>query len=504
MKKMKWLAIPMILLLVALTGCQAVGGFDVSKALAGSLNPTSSESKQTLKVELVPSSGNLSAEDKAAIELINSLSFNIDNAKVQDKDHVSIKGSVGFQGGNIPFLMSVDADKGIAFQIEGAKQPLYISMEDTLSAEMGMGNYEEGVQNLTLKTAELLFKHFPNPTVLTVKQTQEQVNGESLNLTNLHAEIRGDELIGMIKPLLVSLSKDEQGLKDLIGEYYDMVLPVINAMDDLYGDEDSASSLEEQTSKTQVIEELYAEIQKGLEEVVGNYDEQVAGLLADAPELSTVLGKDTVLKLDLYFDSKLNIRKQTMDLNVALPSSEDLPISAIKVHSESETWNIGGEVAIDQVDTSAGMLDVTDGEVTPGQILRNFQEVTPLYNLLKDQIGIGHKYVLIDSQSEYYGFINKNGTGFVPLRYLSEQLDAEVKWTEGSKRLVVINDLTGEEIVLTIGSKQAAVGGKAVQLNEPVFVHTDGSTYVPLRFLAEALGATVEVDADGWITVERN
>lgn len=108
--------------------------------------------------------------------------------------------------------MSMDAAKGIAFQIEGAKQPLYISLDNALSKEMGMN--EEGVQNLTLKTAELIFKHFPNPSVLTVKQTQEQVNGESLNLTNLHAEIRGDETVGMIKPFLVSLSTDEQGLKE--------------------------------------------------------------------------------------------------------------------------------------------------------------------------------------------------------------------------------------------------------------------------------------------------
>lgn len=499
MKKMKWLAIPVILLLAVLTGCQAVGGSDVSKALAGSLNPTSSESRQTLKVELVPASGNLSAEDKAAIELINSLSINIDSAKVQDKNHASIKGSVGFQGGNIPFLMSMDAAKGIAFQIEGAKQPLYISLDNALSKEMGMN--EEGVQNLTLKTAELIFKHFPNPSVLTVKQTQEQVNGESLNLTNLHAEIRGDELVGMIKPFLVSLSTDEQGLKELIGEFYDMVLPVVNAVNE-FGAGDMGTTMDQQ-SKAQVVEELYPEIKKELEEFIKDFDKDIAVLLNDTPELSTVLGKDTVLKLDLYFDSNLNIRKQTMDLNIALPSSEDLPISAIKVHSENEVWNIGGQVAIDQVDTSAGVLDTTDGKVTPGQILRNFQEVTPLYKLLKDQMKIGHKYAVIDSKNDYYGVINKKGTAFVPLRYLSEQFDAEVKWTEGSKRIVVVNDLTGEEIVLTIGSKQAVVGGKTVQLSGPVFVHKDGATYVPLRFLAEALGATVEVDPEGWITVER-
>ncbi|MNP37261.1 hypothetical protein D3C76_1307010 [compost metagenome] len=91
----------------------------------------------------------------------------------------------------------------------------------------------------------------------------------------------------------------------------------------------------------------------------------------------------------------------------------------------------------------------------------------------------------------------------MPLRYLSEQFDAEVKWTPGSGQLVVIDDLTGKEIVLKVGSKQATVDGKTVQLSQPAFVHKDGSTYVPLRFLTEALGATVSFDADGWITIER-
>lgn len=499
MRQIKWLAIPMVLLLTALTGCQAVGGFDVGKALAGNIKPVSSESKQTVTVEVVPAAGNLSEEDKAAIELINSLSLTIDSAKVRDNDNVSLKGAVGFQDEKLPFLMSMD-DKGMALQIEGAEQPLYISLESPVT---DTDYLEEDAQNLSIKVGEFFFKHFPNPSVLTVQQSQQQeVNGESLNLTNLHAEIRGDELFGLIKPFLASAAKDEQGLKDLIGEYYDLLVPYANIMEGLGEEEELAPELLEE-SKTQAVEELYAELQMGLEEVLASYDEEVAALFSETPELSTVFGEDTVLKLDLYFDSKLDIRKQTMDLNIALPAAEDLPISALKIHSESEIWNIGEAVTIDQVDTTAGILDATDDTVTPGQILRNFKEVSPLYTWLKDDMQIGYKYVVIDSESDYYGVITKNNTAFVPLRYLSEELDAEVKWTKGSSQFVITDDLTGEQIVLKVGSKQATVGGESVQLSEPVFVHTDGTAYVPLRFLAQALGATVDIDADGWITVIR-
>ena len=502
MRNIKWLAIPLALLLVALTGCQAVGGFDVAKALASSAKTTSSESKQKVTVEVVPAaSATLTAEDKAAIDLINSFSLNIDSAKAQDPQHISVKGSVGLKGDNIPFLMSMD-DKGIALQVDGAKQPLYISQEPAIPGFADTSNMEAGAQELSVKLAEFVLKHFPNPSVLTVKQTSSQVNGESLNLTNLHAEVRGDELFGLFKPFLASAAKDEQGLKELIGGYYDLLTPFLNTLGGMPEDAGVTPELAQATKK-QAVDELYAELRQGIEELLASYDKEVAGLFADTPELATVFGKETVLKLDLYFDGKLNIRKQAMELNVALPASKDLPISAIKVRSDSEIWNVGGTVTADHADTRAGVLDVTEAELTPGQILRNFQEVAPLYKLLKEDFQLGYKQVVLDTQSEYYGVITKDGTSFVPLRYLSEQFDAEVKWTPGSGQLVVIDDLTGKEIVLKVGSKQATVDGKVVQLGQPAFVHTDGSTYVPLRFLTEALGATVDFDADGWITIVR-
>lgn len=501
MRKIKGLAILLSLLLVALTGCQAVGGFDVAKALVNSTKTMSSESKQTVTVEVVPAeSVKLTAEDQKAIDLINSFSLNIDSAKVQDTKHISMKGSVGLKGEKIPFLFSMD-DKGIALQVEGAKQPLYIPQTIEGVDLPDMSGLESGAQELSVKLAEFVLKHFPNPSVLTVKQTSSQVNGETLSLTNLHAEVRGDELFELIKPFLASAVKDEQGLKDLIGGYYDLLMPILN----LSGVEEDAEITPEQAqeAKKEAVDELYKELQQGIEELLSSYDQKVAELFEDMPELATVFGKDTVLKLDLYFDGKLNIRKQTMELNIALPASEDLPISAIKVRSDSEMWNIGGTVTADQVDTSAGVIDVTEAELTPGQILRNFQGSAPLYKLLKEDLDLTHKQLVLDAQSDYYGLITKNGTSFVQLRYLSEQLDAEVKWAPETKQIIVIDDLTGKEIVLKVGSKHATVGGKAVTLNQPAFVHEDGMTYVPLRFLAEALGASVDFDADGWITIIR-
>ncbi|MMZ62061.1 hypothetical protein D1872_242470 [compost metagenome] len=97
----------------------------------------------------------------------------------------------------------------------------------------------------------------------------------------------------------------------------------------------------------------------------------------------------------------------------------------------------------------------------------------------------------------------KSNTSFAPLRYVAEELDAEVKWEPETKQIKIIDDITGGEIVLTAGSNKAQVNGKTVNLSQPPFVHKDGTTYIPLRFIAESLGATVAVDEYGWITIER-
>ncbi len=54
---------------------------------------------------------------------------------------------------------------------------------------------------------------------------------------------------------------------------------------------------------------------------------------------------------------------------------------------------------------------------------------------------------------------------------------------------------------LTIGAETAMVGDVEVPLTAPAEI-SEGSTFVPLRFLAEALGALVEYDEEtGAITV---
>lgn len=498
-KKLKWFAAPLALLLVILTGCQAVGGLDVSSALLGSKDRMyqSSETKETLQVKVTPSA-NASKEDLAIIELINSFSLYIDSAKVEDKDTASIKGKVHYQKAEIPFLLSLD-EKGAALQIEGAKQPIYLSYALDPSLP-DMTAYNKQMEDAIWNVASFIVKHLPNPNKISVGQEEATVNGEKLNLTKLHAEISGAEVLKMVRPFLSSIAQDENGLKQLIGDIYDAVKVVFSSYQEIEGAEGLAEGILPAT-KEEAVTIYYGMIKGLLDEYVKTIDTEIDKMLTETPEMKTVFSDKSSLVVNYYFDKDLNARKSNMELTVALPASKDIPVSEVKVTSDAESWNFGGKVTADQVDLSKGYLDPLFGEVTTGQMLRNFEGTKPVYDLLL-QSGMTTSYLYLESNDPVYGAENVKGTAFVPLRYFAEHFDAEVKWTKGSKQLTVINDLTLEQSTYTLGSKKATINGKAVTLPQAPYT-AQGTIYVPLRSIADALGASVTVEEEGY-SVQRN
>jgi len=86
--------------------------------------------------------------------------------------------------------------------------------------------------------------------------------------------------------------------------------------------------------------------------------------------------------------------------------------------------------------------------------------------------------------------IERAGRVFVPLRGVFERLGASVVYANGT-----INATRGPLTVsLQIGSNQAVVGGNPQTLDVAPFI-VGASTYVPLRFVSQALGANVQYDA---------
>ncbi|MDR1538142.1 MAG: copper amine oxidase N-terminal domain-containing protein [Clostridiales bacterium] len=87
-----------------------------------------------------------------------------------------------------------------------------------------------------------------------------------------------------------------------------------------------------------------------------------------------------------------------------------------------------------------------------------------------------------------YEVIIRNDRSLVPVRLIGEAMGANVDW-DGGRREVSIQK-GGREIVLSIGKSEATVNGRAAALDCPAIIYKD-RTYVPLRFIAENLDATV-------------
>jgi len=85
--------------------------------------------------------------------------------------------------------------------------------------------------------------------------------------------------------------------------------------------------------------------------------------------------------------------------------------------------------------------------------------------------------------------IIRNGTTLVPFRAISEALKAEVTWNADEGSVTVARD--GITVKLIIDSKTAYVNGEEVLLDVPAAIE-NGSTVVPVRFVSEALKATVK------------
>ncbi len=87
--------------------------------------------------------------------------------------------------------------------------------------------------------------------------------------------------------------------------------------------------------------------------------------------------------------------------------------------------------------------------------------------------------------------VQEQGRVSVPMRAVFEALGAEVDYRAG--RIVATR---GEsEVRLTVGSRQAEVDGQVRLLDVPAQLR-GSSTYVPLRFVAEALGEEVQWQAN--------
>ncbi|UJF33974.1 stalk domain-containing protein [Paenibacillus hexagrammi] len=86
-----------------------------------------------------------------------------------------------------------------------------------------------------------------------------------------------------------------------------------------------------------------------------------------------------------------------------------------------------------------------------------------------------------------------DGRTMVPMRAIFERLNATIEWDDVRKSATAMKGTT--KVQLWIGRTDAQSGDHAVTLDVPPML-INGSTYVPLRFVSESLGAEVSFDSE--------
>lgn len=156
----------------------------------------------------------------------------------------------------------------------------------------------------------------------------------------------------------------------------------------------------------------------------------------------------------------------------------------------------------DALSTAAGILD-EQGSVTDAVYVQKIAIKVNVKNLdsykklgkLYDKLGKKGVKLYVNGEepaAEVAPFI-RDGSTLVPFRAISEALKAEVKWNPEERSVTVTRN--GVTVKLLIDSKTAYVDGKEVTLEVPASI-VEGNTVVPVRFVSEALKASVNWESE--------
>ncbi len=99
-----------------------------------------------------------------------------------------------------------------------------------------------------------------------------------------------------------------------------------------------------------------------------------------------------------------------------------------------------------------------------------------------------------------------DGTTYVPLRFISENMDCKVdfKKINGFDNVFVRDKTTGRKVDVIIGIKIGYVDGKEYVMLKPAYIDVKtGRTMMPIRAMSDMLGCKVDWNKDGTITISR-
>lgn len=222
-------------------------------------------------------------------------------------------------------------------------------------------------------------------------------------------------------------------------------------------------------------------------------------------DFGTVVNKDSFVSADVYVDAKLDIRKTAFELqfkpNTNVLADEGIPFEGFVLKASSEQWNVNGDVAVDKIDDNAKKSAVAIEALLSKQqgyeVLRLFDPKSDTYGILRNDLHIGKQTVQLSVWDEYAPPI-VTPSGITLVPLRSVADQLGANITASGKQITLNDVATGTKITITKNSSDASVNGKSQKWAYSATV-IDGVTYVSARDLAKALGCKYQ-----WLTYDEN
>ncbi|CAM3424842.1 copper amine oxidase N-terminal domain-containing protein [Marinicrinis lubricantis] len=485
---------------IVLTGCEQIAGVDIEKWMVQNSALGSYEAKGSISLRLETSeSASLNDEQREVVDLFNGMELRFNHIAMENPYEISMNGEWVSGSLSMPITMSADQD-GMALNLDGISKPIYIStsLPDEIPAEIGaiQQQFQSEYAELMRLVSAFAFKHLPNPPEIKLSHVTEKIQGQDVNLTHVHAVVKGSDLLPILTAFIHKVAEDEAGLKQLISELYDVLSPVIEGMMTM-NDPGAVNSMPD---KSVLVEMLYTAIQAELPALLEQWDSWMKQ--ADQDEtLQTLLQDDSYVSVDLYFDTHGYVRKQLFDITLAPKlEAEFSSIQSIQITGEMEYWNVDKPVEASKLDVSDALRFEGPLQPSAADFFRNVDPDSVLYELAS-MFDLNRTELFLmpfsakdkEMAAEWDEPFVEFGITYVPVRYVAEHLGADVSWDRVNQQVTIIDSLTNKEIILKINSNHAWIDGNMTALPADTGLHLVGNKiYVPIKWLVHELGGQVE------------
>ncbi|WP_158301647.1 copper amine oxidase N-terminal domain-containing protein [Paenibacillus mesophilus] len=510
----KWLILVVLLVVV---GCQSLGGLDLNRALLNGLDTTSLQESTSISLHFKLDPNKQPDErTKAMIELLNDAKLELQQIKMESLERMSVNGKLTLSKGSIPFHLFAKPDQ-IVMQIEGASQTIVLpyglnGMAGSEEADLAINDVREQFlkkykeKGIDKSIASFIVNNLPNPKNIQVSSTNETIHGEQLPVFKLETSLNGTEMIPLLKSFLRNMTKDDASFKQLIGQLYDVLWPIVKPHLKNEGLTDGApylsrapngfleSIIDAAEDRELAIDIIHTTLKELL--FIGIIGIDSLGKAEDS-SMKAILNDKTYVNTKLYFDRSFNLRKSDVDVTISPQVADNGGIAAVQLKLQSENWDRNKAVAADELKTGPKSL-IFGKDSTRYELAEIVDPASLLGQLLGTQLSQPEEedvfYIPVENKDakDLTGAYLEDETPYAPLWLLADYLYADVQ-QDGDK--VTLTDEWGTVIKLTVGSKEADVDGELFEMEGTVRVHND-VVYVPCLSVAEWLGAYAWYDEE--------